>query len=179
MDYYTKWAEAAALYTKSAVEVAQFLTTLFCRHGLPVLVMSDQGREFVNCLNHKLFETTGVNHLISTAYHPQTNVLIEKFNQTLQRSLLKKVGENQGDWFKYLDSVLFAYNTSKQSSSKYSPFFLLYGRDARLPVDLLAKPKGKNCVCMHVCMYVCRYMTLMTKDICYSLRQKLQLHRFS
>lgn len=142
MDYYTKWAEAGALCSKTAVEVAQFLAGLFFRHGLPAIIMSDQGREFVNRLHDELFLVSGVRHMVSTAYHPQTNGLIEKFNQTLQRSLLKMVGENQDEWYKYLDSVVFAYNSSMQSSTKYSPFFLLYGRDPRLPVDLLTKPEG-------------------------------------
>ena len=104
--------------------------------------MSDQGREFVNSLNGELFKLTRVNHIISTAYHPQTNGLVEKFNETLQRSLLKIVRENQGNWCKYLEQVVFAYNTSKQASTKYSPFFVLYGREPRLPVDVLTETKG-------------------------------------
>ena len=77
--------------------------------------MSDQGREFVNSLNGMLFKLTRVNHIISAAYHPQTNGLVEEFNKTLQRSLLKIVRSNQGDWCKYLEQVVFAYNTSKQA----------------------------------------------------------------
>ena len=142
LDYYTKWAEAGALRNKSAIEAAQFLYSLFCRHGLPVHVMSDQGREFDNNLNKELFTAMGVNHIVSSAYHPQTNGLVERFNQTLQRSLLKMVGDNESDWFKYLGSVLFAYNTSRQASTKYSPFFLLYGRHPRLPVDLQVDQEG-------------------------------------
>ena len=86
----------------------------------------------------KLFKLTGVQHIISTAYHPQTNGLDERFNQTLQRALLKMVQENENQWDKYLDSVLFAYRTSKHASMQYSPFFLMYGR---LPVNLLAVGK--------------------------------------
>ncbi len=141
-DYYSKWAEPAALSSKAAVEVAGFLYSLFCRHGVPVLIMSDQGREFVNKLNDELFMLTGVRHNISTAYHPQTNGLDERFNPTLQRALLKMVQENEAEWHKYLDSVLFAYRTSKQASTKYSPFFIMYGREPRLPVDLMTTPQG-------------------------------------
>lgn len=86
---------------------------------------------------------SGVKHIISTAYHPQTNGLDERLNQTLQRSLLKMVEENQNEWEKYLDPVLFAYRTSKQASTKYSPFFLLYGREPRLPIDTIV---GENVV---------------------------------
>ena len=137
MDYYTKWAEACALPTKEAEGVATFLYSLICRHGVPKKVQSDQGREFVNSLNDQLFKLTGVKHIISTAYHPQTNGLDERFNQTLQRSLLKLVHEDESKWDRYLDSVLFAYRTSKQASTKYSPFYLMYGREPRLPIDLI------------------------------------------
>lgn len=76
-DYFTKWAEAAPLPTKEANGVANFLYSMFCRHGVPKRIQSDQGREFVNSLNQHLFQLTGVQHIISTAYHPQTNGLDE------------------------------------------------------------------------------------------------------
>ena len=136
-----KWAEAATLPTKEAKGVANFLYSIFCRHGIPNRIQSDQGREFVNSLTQHLFHLTGVQHIISTAYHPQTNGLDERFNQTLQRSLLKMVDDNENEWDNYLDSVLFAYRTSKQASTTFSPFFLLYGRKPRLPIDLIISSK--------------------------------------
>ena len=108
---------------------------------MPKRIQSDQGREFVNSVNQHLFQLTGVQYIISTAYHPQTNGLDERFNQTLQRGLLKMINDNQNEWDKFLDSVLFAYRTSKQASTKFSPFFLLYGREPRLPVDLIISNK--------------------------------------
>lgn len=141
MDYFSKWPEAIALPTKESVGVAKVLYSLFCRHGVPCKIQSDQGREFVNSVNNNLFELTGVKHIISTAYHPQTNGLDERFNQTLQRALLKMVDDNTNEWDKFIDSVLFSYRTSKQDSTKYSPFFIMYGRTPRLPVDLLMSRK--------------------------------------
>ena len=129
------------LPTKEARGVANFLYSLICRHEVPRRIQSDQGREFVNSLNNQLFTLTGVQHIISTSYHPQTNGLNERFNQTLQRALLKMVEENQNEWDKFLDSVLFAYRTSKQSSTKFSPFFFMYGRESRLPVYLIVSQK--------------------------------------
>ena len=121
--------------------VAQFLYSLICRHGVPKKVQSDQGREFVNSVNSHLFKITGVKHIITLAYHPLTNGLIERVNRTIQsnfqRSLLKMVKQNENEWENYLDSVLFVYRTSKQASAKFSPFFLLYGREPRFPMDLI------------------------------------------
>ena len=124
IDYFPKWVEAKAPPTKESSGVAQFLYSLICKHGVPKKVQSDQGREFVNSVNSHLFKITGVKHIITLAYHPQTNGLIERLNQTL-----KMVKQNENEWENYLDSVPFVYRTSKQASAKFSPFFLLYGRD--------------------------------------------------
>ena len=76
--------EAKALPTKESSGVAQSLYSLICKHGVPKKVQSDQGREFVNSVNSHLFKITGVKHIITLAYHPQTNGLIEQFNQTFK-----------------------------------------------------------------------------------------------
>ena len=57
----------------------------------------------------------------------------------MQRQLLKHIEENQSEWDLYLDSVLFAYRVSKQSSTKYAPFYLMYGRQAKLPLQFSGK----------------------------------------
>ena len=98
------------------------------RFGSARVIISDQGREFLNGVNKQLFEITGTEHRVSTAYHPQTNGLVERFNQTLQKSLLKYVGKDQDDWDNYLDSVWFAYRTCKQKLSQSTPFELMYCR---------------------------------------------------
>ena len=78
-------------------------------------MISDQGREFVNKVNQSLFQLFKTEHRISTAYHPQTNGLVEHYNQTLQRCLIKLVNREQDNWDEYIDGVLFAYRTSNKS----------------------------------------------------------------
>ena len=115
-----------------AVYISRFTSTsckfVYCRYGCAKIVISDQGRELVNQVNRHLFTLTKTEHRISSAYHPQTNGLVERFNQTLQRSLIKVVNSNQTDWDEKLDGVLFAYRTSQQKSSKVTPFELMYCR---------------------------------------------------
>ena len=82
----------------------------FNRFGSAEVTISDQGREFVNTVTKYLFDMTGAEHRISSAYHPQTNGLVERFNQTLQKSPLKLVRKEQDDWDDYMDGVLFAYS---------------------------------------------------------------------
>lgn len=95
------------------------------RFGCCKVIISDQGREFVNRVSQRLFEFTQTEHRIYSAYHPQTNGLVERFNQTLHRCL---VNSNQTDWDEKLDGILFSYRTSQQKSSNYTPFELMYCR---------------------------------------------------
>ena len=108
-DYFTKVAEATAIPDKEAITVASFLFKVITRHGIPVIIQSVQGRQFINNVNKHLFKLTGVDHRMSAAYHPQTNGLVERFNQTIVNSLTKMTGEIPEDWDKYIDAVLFAY----------------------------------------------------------------------
>ena len=85
----------------------------FNRFGSAEVTISDQGREFVNAVTKYLFDMTGAEHRISSAYHPQTNGLVERFNQTLQNRL-KLVRNEQNDWDDYMDGVWFAYRTCIQ-----------------------------------------------------------------
>lgn len=143
-DYFSKWPEAAPLPDKTALGVADFLYSLFCRHGWPSIVLSDQGREFVNEVSRCLFERTGVEHRISSPYHPQTNGLDERTNQTLVKSLVK-LSSSTEDWDIHIEAALYAYRISRHDSSRYSPFFLLYNRYPRKAIDYeLATTKSET-----------------------------------
>jgi len=99
---------------------------LFCDFfGCTKIVISDQGRESVNRVSQDLFALTKTNHRILTAYNPQTNSLVERFNQTIQRALVKK---QQDGWDQYIDGVLFGYRKAVQKSTKKSPFEVMYLR---------------------------------------------------
>ena len=84
---------------------------------------------------YEVYELLGIKKVNTTAYHPQTDGLVERFNRTLISMLAKTVQKQGRDWDEHLPYVLYAYRTSVQESTKESPFYLLYGRDARLPTD--------------------------------------------
>ena len=86
----------------------------------------------------------GVQCNITSAYHPQSNGLDQRFNQMLQRQLLKYVDVDQSTWDLFLDAILFSYRVARQDSTKVSPFLLVYGRQARLPVELTLKAAIKE-----------------------------------
>ena len=65
---------------------------------------------------------------MTSAYHPQSNGLVERLNQTIQSILLKVVNDHQNNWDELLDPVLFAIRTSRQKSTKYTPFEIMFNR---------------------------------------------------
>ena len=115
-----------------------------CRLGCPWIILSDQGREFVNQLTTYLFEKTNTEHRITSAYHPQTNGLTERFNLTLCRSLVKFINESQDDWDQKLESILFGYRAAKHRTTGFSSFFMLYHREALLPIDVELMPNRRS-----------------------------------
>ena len=90
-------------------------------------------------VTNKFYELTGIRHNITSAYHPQANGEVERFNRATQEAFLKctefsdKVKEADVDWHRKLNSILFGYKVRKQASTCISPFFMMYGREQILP----------------------------------------------
>ena len=136
-DYLTRWPEAFAVKSIEASVIAKILfDEILCRHGSPKKMLSDRGTNFLSELIAeicKLFETKQIR---TSPYHPQCDGLTERMNGTLVKSLAMFTNEPQTDWDTFIPAVLFAYRTSVTSSTKFTPFELLYGREARLPIDV-------------------------------------------
>ncbi|XP_075764387.1 uncharacterized protein LOC142819706 [Pelodiscus sinensis] len=137
VDFATRYPEAVALPSIEADTVADALLTIFSRVGFPQEVLTDQGSNFMSALLRCLWEKSGVQHTWASAYHPQTNGLVERFNGTLKQMLQTFMHKHPQDWDKYLPHLLFAYREVPQESTGFSPFELLYGRRVRGPLDLL------------------------------------------
>ena len=136
IDYFSKWSEAKPLKDKLATSVATFLYEIICRHGCMKIQINDQGREFVNEVMTQLHEMTGVDQRVTSAYHPQANGLCERQNRTIKDSLIKVLDAKATEWPYVIDGVLFAHRVSIHSSTKFSPFFLMYNRHPVLPIDI-------------------------------------------
>lgn len=135
MDYATKWVEAEASRTATAEVVAKFLIDkVICRFGCIRELHSDRGTNFRSTLVSELLRGLGVRTSYTTAYHPQCNGLVEHFNGTLAQMLSNYVSTNQKDWDLYVNLTCFSYNTSIQETTRHTPFYLLYGREARFLV---------------------------------------------
>ncbi|CAM4514096.1 unnamed protein product [Lepidochelys kempii] len=83
------------------------------------------------------WEAHGVNHLVATPYHHQTNGIVEKFNGTLGAMIRKFVNEHSNDWNLVLQQLLFAYRAVPHPSLGFSPFELVYGREVKGPLQLV------------------------------------------
>jgi len=113
-----------------------FVREILCRHGAPVQLLSDQGKEFLAQVVQETCRYTRTHKIQTAAYHPQTNGLVEKFNGTLTEMLAAYVEENQTDWDDLLPMALFGYRMSVQGSTRRVPAELLYARELRMPMDL-------------------------------------------
>lgn len=79
----------------------------------------------------------GIQRTNTTAYHPQGNGRTERFNRTLESMIAKMTEENSQDWDLHIPHALYAYRTAIHESTDFSPFFLVFGRSATLPIDVM------------------------------------------
>ena len=133
-DAFTKYVEIVALPNKEADTVADAIFAhWFCRYGIPMEIITDQGKEFCNKLSDELFKLMEVKHGRTSAYHPQCNAQAEVGNKTIAKYLRTVVDTSTNDWENYLAPLMFTYNTSFHRTIQTSPYFLTFGAIARQP----------------------------------------------
>ena len=128
-DYFSKWPFAIALPDQKAATIVRVLRDhVFTMVGPPRRLHSDQGRNFESHILSELCKAFGVEKSHTTPYHPMGDGLVERMNRSLL-SLLRTVTERQSDWEDHLQLLLFAYRTSQHSTTKLSPYEVLFGRN--------------------------------------------------
>ena len=136
-DYATQYPEAIPLHFINAEHIAEELIKLFARVGMPNEILTDQGCNFTSQLLGEVYRLLHIQLIRMSPSHPQTDGLVERFNQTLKTMLRKTAKEEGKNWDKLLPYVLFAYREVPQASTGFSPFELLYGRQVRGLLDVL------------------------------------------
>ncbi|GFX66733.1 transposon Ty3-I Gag-Pol polyprotein [Trichonephila clavipes] len=117
-DYSTRYAITKALPTAEVDEIAKFLLEeIVLRHGAPRVIITDRGAVFRSRLVSSLVDLCNIDHRFTTAFHPQTNGLTERFNKTLADMLSMYVDVEQKNWDEILPFVTFACNTAKQETT--------------------------------------------------------------
>ena len=133
-DYFSKWTEAFPIKNKCADTVADVLVIL--QFGVPLDIHSDQGREFENGLMESLCALPGCTKTRTTPYRPESDGMIERFNQTCLMMLSMFVNDRRDNWDELLPYVMHACRTSVHESTGYSPFRLMMGEECSLPQDV-------------------------------------------
>src|SRR5206468_6962718 len=138
IDLFSKWAEGIPIRNKEATTVARALCDVFImRYGVPLQILSDRGKEFECSVLSELCLALGIDKIRTTAYKPTTNGAVERLHKTMNSMLAKVVSDNQKDWDERLQFVMAAYRASVHEATGFTPNFLMMGREARAPVDLL------------------------------------------
>ena len=126
MDYYSRFPEICALSSTRAESIISVLKAAFSCHGIPRVVISDNGPQSACHQFHSFAEKYGIQHITSSPRHPQSNGLVERGVQTVKASL-KKAHYSGGDF----QLALLAYTMAPQETTGISPAQLLMGRKLR------------------------------------------------
>ena len=156
-DYFSKWIDAWAMLDMETSTIADLLVSrVFCQWGLPLHIHSDRGVQFESKLFQQLCSLLGITKTRTTAYRPQGNGMIERFNRTLEDMISKYLVADQRSWDESLPLLLLAYRSSTHESTGFSPALLFFGREPRLPLDLLlgSPPHVDGPQAQSYCQYV-------------------------
>ena len=136
MCLFTKYPEAIPLKRVDNESVLNAMLEIFSRHGLPKIILTDQGSVFMSKMTAQLWETLGVHRVRTSPYHPQSDGALERWHACL-KGMLKRTDSNLKYWDRHLKYLLFAYRDTPHCVTGFSPFTLLFGRQVKGPLDLL------------------------------------------
>lgn len=139
IDAATKYAEFVPIPSKEPDQVAEALfNRWFMRFGLPRVLLSDKGREFDSKLIKALCKNLSIDQRFISTQHPRCNSQCELVMKKVTKYLKSMTYERPLDWERHVPALQFSWNTSVSSATKASPFSLLFGVDARNPINDLA-----------------------------------------
>ena len=140
-DHFSKYIVAYVVKDQTARTAAETLRNgYFGLFGAPAYLVSDQGKAFTGHVIMHLCELYGVQKLRTLPYHAQTNGQVERMNQMIIRMIGKLEEDKKACWSEHLPELLLAYNATRSAVTRYSPYYLLFGRRPRIPVDYLNSP---------------------------------------
>ncbi len=141
IDRTSRWVEAVPLPSPSAHACADALCSAWIsRFGVPHTITSDRGSQFVSSLWTNLSSFLNVSHITTTAFHPQSNGILERFHRRLKATLRARCTSQ--DWVSHLPWVLLSYRTSPHESSNLSPAEAVFGSPLVLPGQFPCSPEA-------------------------------------
>nr|XP_027189418.1 uncharacterized protein LOC113786262 [Cicer arietinum] len=136
IDYFTKWVEAASYANVTRSVVVRFIKReLICRYGLPNKIITDNATNLNNKMMKELCDNFKIQHHNSSPYRPKMNGAVEAANKNIKK-IIQKMVETYKDWHEMLPFALHGYRTSVRTSTGATPFSLVYGMEAVLPIEV-------------------------------------------
>ena len=143
-DHFTRYTQVYPTRNKEAKTAAtKLFNDYILRFGTPGKILHDQGRQFENKLFTHLSKLYNIKRLRTTPYHSQCNGQVERMNRSITEMLKTLEETEKKSWKDHVQKLVYAYNCTRHSTTGYEPYFLLFGRKPRLPVDLILKPTHK------------------------------------
>ena len=137
-DHFSKYVVAYVVKDQTARTAAETLRIgYFGLFGAPAYLVSDQGKAFTGHVITHLCALYGVQKLKTLPYYAQTNGQVERMNKTIIHMICKLEEDKKACWSEHLPELLMAYNATCSAVTRYSPYYLLFGKRPRIPVDYL------------------------------------------
>ena len=136
VDHFTRFCQFYATKTKSSQAAAQKIFNDFIlQWGFPSRIHHDQGGEFNSGLFKELHRLAGIKSSNTTPYHPQGDGQCERLNRTLVNMLKTLSEKEKNNWKSHLPKLAYAVNSTRNKTTGFSPHYLMFGREAVLPID--------------------------------------------
>uniref|UniRef100_A0A7M5XBV7 Uncharacterized protein n=1 Tax=Clytia hemisphaerica TaxID=252671 RepID=A0A7M5XBV7_9CNID len=144
-DHFTRFAQVFPTKNKRAKSAAdKIFNEIVPNFGFPQQIHHDKGGEFVNKIWQSLQTVAGIKASNTTPYHPMGNGQCERMNRTLINMLKTLDQYKKSNWKDHVKHLVWAYNNTKHKATGYSPHFLMFGRNAKLPIDMMFEGKEET-----------------------------------
>jgi transposase InsO family protein len=140
-DLFSRFVVTKAVPDNTSTTAANFLLyDVFMIYGVPLEIITDNGRHFTSSLYESLLKLAGCCHVKTTPYNPQANGQCERHNATLVPNLVALSNHSRSNWDEKLLPTTFNYNATQHASTAHTPFELMFARHPRFMIDLPSTP---------------------------------------
>jgi hypothetical protein len=140
VDKFTKWVEVAPVTTQDSIAAINFIKSIVFRFGVSHNIITDNGTNFTSKEFKSYCESMGIKLKFASVAHPKTNGQVKKANgltcNGIKKRLLAPLKKAKHAWVDELPSVLWSLRTTPNAATQETPFFLVHGAEAVLPVKI-------------------------------------------
>lgn len=138
IDQFTKWLEIVPIPNQNSITIAKAMVDNFIsKYGCPSELHSDQGKNVDGVLIRKLCDLLQIAKTRTTAYHPQSNGQVERYNRLVLQAIRCYINNKQSEWDIHLQQIAGAIRATENRQTKFTPNFLFLGRETTQPIDLI------------------------------------------